>query len=137
MLHLFQPKPNFKEELTVYIPRTFFLTGGYNYAFWEIPVVLQPSFLLKSSGNIVQFDLNVNAVARDRYWGGLSYRFQDALVLLGGIELTNGVRIGYSYDLTISRLAKVSGGSHEVVVGYTFDLNLEKREKRYKSVRFL
>lgn len=43
VLHLFQPKPNFKDELTVYVPRTF-VTGGYNYAFWEMPVVLQPSF---------------------------------------------------------------------------------------------
>jgi type IX secretion system PorP/SprF family membrane protein len=102
-----------------------------------MPVVLQPSFLLKGSGNIVQFDLNLTALVRDRYWGGLSYRFQDAVVVLGGVELANGVRIGYSYDITTSPLAKVSGGSHEVVVGYTFDLNLDKREKRYKSVRFL
>lgn len=137
VLHLFQPEPNFQEEMTLFVPRTFYFTGGYHYAFWEMPVVLQPSFLLKSSGPIIQFDLNLNAVFRDKYWGGLTYRLQDALVLLGGIELANGVRIGYSYDLTTSRLAKAGGGSHEVVVGYTFDLNLDKREKRYKSVRFL
>lgn len=137
ILHLIESKPNFNEELSVYIPRSFFFTGGYNHALWEIPLVLKPSFLLKGVGNVWQFDLNFSAVYRDKYWGGLSYRFQDAVVLMGGVELANGIRIGYSYDITTSTLNKISGGSHEVMIGYTFDLNLEKREKRYKSVRFL
>jgi len=137
ILHLFEPKPNFNDDLNVYLPRSFFITGGYNYALWEAPVVLKPSFLIKGVGPIWQLDLNLTAIYQDRYWGGVSYRPQDAIVLITGVELASGVRIGYSYDITTSRLAKVSGGSHEVMVGYTFDLNLEKREKKYKSVRFL
>jgi type IX secretion system PorP/SprF family membrane protein len=136
-LHLFQPKPNFNDEANVYIPRAFFLTAGYNHALWEAPIVLKPSFFLKRSGNISQLDVNMMLEYQERYWGGISYRIQDAIILMGGVELGSGVKIGYSYDITLSRLSKAGGGSHEIMVGYVFDLSFEKREKRYRSVRFL
>ncbi len=138
ILHLFAPKPNFKEELDVYIPRSFFLTGGYNYKFWEKPIELQPSVFLKQSAGSWQMDLNVNLMFQQKYWTGLTYRLQDAIVLFAGMELKSGIKIGYSYDITTSALSKAgSNGSHEVMVGYTFDISTEKREKRYKSVRYL
>ncbi|MGQ1947340.1 PorP/SprF family type IX secretion system membrane protein [Geofilum sp. OHC36d9] len=138
ILHLFAPKPNFKEEFDVYIPRSFFLTGGYFFRLLDKPVEFQPSTFLKVSEGAWQLDLNVNVLFHKKYWGGLSYRIQDAIVLLGGVELAGGVRIGYSYDITTSKLAGAgSNGSHEIMVGYSFDLATTKREKRYKSVRFL
>ncbi|SKC21838.1 type IX secretion system membrane protein, PorP/SprF family [Alkalitalea saponilacus] len=138
ILHLFEPKPNFNEELNVYTPRSFYFTAGYSHTLYEVPVTLKPSFFLKNSSNSWQLDLNMNMIFRERYWGGLSYRIQDAVVLLGGVELQNGLKIGYSYDITTSKLSRAgSGGSHEIMVGYTFDLSLNRREKRYRSVRFL
>jgi hypothetical protein len=79
----------------------------------------------------------MNAYIKDKYWGGLSYRHQDAVVILAGIELLNGLKLGYSYDITLSKLIKYSSGSHEVMIGYSFNMNFEKRTKRYKSVRYL
>jgi type IX secretion system PorP/SprF family membrane protein len=137
VMHLFEPKPNFDQDFTVYIPRSFFLTVGYNYKMWERPLVIKPSFMIKGVGPIWQYDLNVSVVYLDKMWGGLSYRYQDAIVVMGGVELASGLKVGYSYDITTSRLAKVSNGSHEIMIGYTFDLSLEKRVKQYKSVRFL
>jgi type IX secretion system PorP/SprF family membrane protein len=100
-------------------------------------VVLVPSLYVKTDFAALQVDLNVNAIIKDKYWGGLTYRHQDAIVILAGMELLTGLKIGYSYDITISRLVSYSSGSHEVMIGYSFDLNLEKRTKRYKSVRYL
>ena len=84
-----------------------------------------------------QVDVNMNVIVKERYWGGITYRHQDAVVLIGGLELLNGMRFGYSYDITVSKLASFSSGTHEVMVGYSFDLSFEKRIKRYKSVRYL
>jgi type IX secretion system PorP/SprF family membrane protein len=137
ILHLFEPKPNFNDQLNVYIPRSFFLLAGYNHTLWEAPVEFKPSLFVKNAANSWQFDVNLDMVYRDRFWTGLTYRVQDAVVVLAGVELTSGVRIGYSYDITTSRLAKAGGGTHEIMVGYTFEISLDKREKRYKSVRFL
>ena len=72
-----------------------------------------------------------------RFWGGVSYRAGDAIVGIVGLELFNGVRIGYSYDFTTSRISKYSSGSHEITVGYCFDLSLDKSPQKYKSIRFL
>ena len=46
-------------------------------------------------------------------WFRQSTTNPDAVVFLAGVEY-NWFRVGYSYDLTVSRLANVSGGSHEV-----------------------
>lgn len=135
--HFFAPEPNFKEATNVFIPRTFFATAGYNYKVWDRPIELMPSFYLRQSAGSWQLDLNTNVRINGKYWAGLTYRYQDAIVALVGIELANGIKAGYSYDLTTSKLAKVSNGSHEVIISYAFDLNFIKRERRYKSVRYL
>jgi len=135
--HLNQPKPKFKDTYTTYFNRTIFITGGYHLQLKKLPIVLIPSIFIKSNMSSYQIDWNINGILKDKYWGGLTYRLQDAIVLLGGVELNNGLRIGYSYDISISKLDGTKGGSHEIMLGYRFDLSLEKRKKQYKSVRYL
>ena len=135
--HLNKPSPNFDGEFQSYLKPTFFLNGGIRYKLKNHPVVLVPSLYLKTDFAALQVDVNLNAVIKDKYWGGLTYRHQDAIVILAGMELLTGLKIGYSYDITISRLSSYSSGTHEVMIGYSFDLNMEKRTKRYKSVRYL
>jgi len=53
------------------------------------------------------------------------------------LELFNGIRLGYSYDFTLSDMAINSKGSHEFMVNYCFDLGLGKSPMKYKSIRFL
>jgi type IX secretion system PorP/SprF family membrane protein len=135
--HLNQPKPKFKDTYATQINRTAFITGGYRIQMKKRPIVLIPSIFLKTNMSSYQIDWNINGILKDKYWGGLSYRMQDAIVLLGGVELNNGLRIGYSYDISISQLSGAQNGSHEIMLGYRFDLSLEKRKKQYKSVRYL
>ncbi len=67
--------------------------------------------------------------------GGLWYRYDfensDALIVLAGYQY-NKVRIGYSYDITVSELSSVSGGAHEVSFVYQF--NCPQKKKRYKRI---
>lgn len=44
----------------------------------------------------------------------------DALIFMGGIR-TSDLRIGYSYDFTISRLINNTGGAHEISIIYEFN----------------
>ncbi|WP_439182921.1 PorP/SprF family type IX secretion system membrane protein [Carboxylicivirga taeanensis] len=135
--HLNQPKPKFKETYTSYFDRTVFITGGYRFQLKKSPIVLVPSIFLKTNMSSYQIDWNINGILKDKYWGGITFRMQDAIVLLGGVELNNGLRIGYSYDISISQLGGARNGSHEIMLGYQFDLSIEKRKKQYKSVRYL
>lgn len=51
--------------------------------------------------------------------GGLWYRNQDSFIVLLGVE--HGVfKMGYSYDVTVSKLTNATAGSHELSVGFNF-----------------
>ncbi|MFN8437020.1 MAG: type IX secretion system membrane protein PorP/SprF [Cytophagales bacterium] len=99
--------------------RHFFATAGYRIKLdsagkWA----LVPSFMFKAiAPTPAQIDLNCKIRYKDTFWGGLSWRNQDAVVFIVGMTIKERVDIGYSYDATTSKLANYSNGSHEVVVG--------------------
>lgn len=62
------------------------------------------------------------------------YANNDALIVLVGYSIPDrNFRMGYSYDVTVSRLASNSGGAHEISIIYEV---ASKRSKR-KSRRFI
>jgi type IX secretion system PorP/SprF family membrane protein len=50
---------------------------------------------------------------------GVWWRTEDAFILTFGIE-AGTFRLGYSYDLTISELTNITGGAHELSLGFNF-----------------
>lgn len=117
--------------------RTYYLTNGYNIVLPNALYSLQPSFLLKTDLTAWQLDLSGKVFYKDKYWGGLGWRYQDAIVVLAGIKLPQGLSIGYSYDISTSAVAKFSGGSHELFMSYTKKIGTATVSKRQKSVRIL
>lgn len=112
------------------------LTGGYTIELasdWDI----QPSAYVMTDFVSAQYSINANAVFRKMYWGGVSYRYEEAVIFMGGVELKNGIMVGYSYDWNMGETGRYVGGSHEVTLSYSFGLEVGKRQKIYKSVRFL
>ena len=135
-LHLNKPHIVWEtSELT--IPSCLYLTGGYNYILTDPKYVLKPSALLKSDLRTFQLDLSTRIEYDNRYWGGLSYRYQDALIFMAGLNISGGLSIGYSYDFPVSQLLKVSSGSHELLLNYAFEYVSGKRTTKYKSIRIL
>ena len=64
------------------------------------------------------FDLNAKFQYQDFVWAGASYRYQDGFAAMLGVNISNSLNVGYSYDLTTSRLNTVSKGTHEIVIGF-------------------
>ncbi|WP_066632223.1 PorP/SprF family type IX secretion system membrane protein [Labilibacter marinus] len=136
--HINKPQPNFKNEFNFTSTGTFYVLGGYKHKVEDTAYELLPSFFYKTDGRSFQIDLNTLVRYKGRYWGGVTYRLQDAIIFLAGLEMKNGVRFGYSYDVTTSAIGSAGlGGTHELMVGYNLDIDFEKRTKRYKSVRYL
>lgn len=134
--HVNQPGIKYADLAESFLARHYYLTGGYNIRMRDPLFELRPSFLIKTDPAGWQVDMNANLVYNDRMWAGLSYRLQDAIAVLMGIELLNGLRVGYSFDLVTSAIGRYGYGSHEIFVGYSVDLE-RNRSKKYKSVRFL
>jgi len=136
-LHLNNPTVNWGDKSEFKESGTLFLTGGYNLVLANPKFVLKPSTLYKTDFRSWQIDLSSRLEYDNKYWGGLSYRFQDAVVVLAGINISGGLSIGYSYDLPTSQIITVSSGSHEIIVMYSFEYLFGKRNSKYKSIRIL
>jgi len=134
--HINQPKIKFSKG-EPYISRHYYLTGGYTLQLPDPSLELIPSVFAFSDGKVVQATITSLVRYNKKVWGGVSYRAGDALIGIVGFELFNGIRLGYSYDFTLSDIRKTSGGSHEFMVNYCFDLSLGKSPMKYKSIRFL
>lgn len=81
------------------------------------------------------------ATARLRYnnmlTAGLSYRYNDGIALHLALEIKD-FYIGYTYEYPLSAINRASSGSHEIIAGYAFKLDMgEKNRHRQKSVRIL
>jgi len=61
------------------------------------------------------------------------YANNDAVALLVG-TIIEDMRIGYSYDVTISRLAANSGWAHEITIGYEIASRHRKRAASKRRV---
>ncbi len=119
--------------------RHLYVSAGYNYPIPGQPhFVVSPSILFKTDFGSLQTDFNTLITFRERFWGGLSYRIQDAAVVLLGLSFEQ-ISIGYSYDITLSPLGRSgrSWGSHEIFVQYCFSLDIERIQHKQRNVRFL
>ncbi len=134
--HLNQPVIRFSKG-NPFLARHYYLTGGYVFRLPNPVFELLPSFFIQSDGKATQLTLNTNVLYNKKIWVGVSYRIGDALIGLVGLQLINGLRIGYSYDFPTSDLRKNTGGTHELMLKYCFNVSLQHISKRYKSIRFL
>ena len=93
--------------------------------------------LVKTTMQALQKEFTLRATYDHKFWGGISIRPKDAVVLMVGADV-GAVRLGYSYDIGISPLAKASNGSHELMVTYSYKLDLDKQKQHaHKSIRIL
>jgi len=130
------------------LKRHYYLTGGYQYQLPNNPQFeLRPSVFIKSDLASTQFDINALMFYNSQFWGGLSYRTQDAVAILLGAQpfINSGNRsletlgIGYSYDVTTSAMGGGgrSSGSHEIMLNYCFKIVITIPPDSYRNVRFL
>jgi len=134
--HLNQAKIKFTKG-EPYLTRHYYLTAGYAIQLPNPSLELLPSVFALSDGRVIQFSVTSLVRYNKKVWGGVSYRAGDALTGLIGLELYNGIRVGYAYDFPLSDIRKNTSGSHEFMVNYCFDLGLGRSRMKYKSIRFL
>ncbi len=134
--HINQAGIKYDEVEFDFLKRHFYLSGGYNIKMTDPLFVLQPSAFYGTDFVSSSLSLNIDLMYNDKFGGGLGYRTGDAFMIKLNATILNDIKIGYSYDLITSSIGSISNGSHEFFVNYSFDLG-KKRQKKYKSIRFL
>jgi type IX secretion system PorP/SprF family membrane protein len=127
--------PTSKADLKMY--RHYYLTAGYNIQLSNPALEFRPSVFIQSDARLTKIDLNTTFLYNKKFWAGVTYRVGAAIVGMIGLEIMNGVKVGYSYDFDTSALTRFSKGSHEVMIGYDFTIGVDKIPQKYKSIRFL
>lgn len=118
----------------------YFMTGGYVFTFnGNDNLKLKPAFMAKGvAGAPLSLDVTANVLINNKFEGGIGYRLGDSVSGLASFYVTPTLRIGYSYDYTLTNLRNFNTGSHEVYVLFELGSSSDKNSgKGYdKSPRF-
>lgn len=135
--HLTAPSLRLKSDAVINIRPVLNLSAGYLLGKNFKQRSFEPRFALMTDFASWQLEMTATVNFNKVFWAALGARLQDALLAQAGVKLRNGLDISYAYDLSLSKLKRYNTGSHEIVARYSFDLDRQKPDKRYKSVRIL
>ena len=95
-----------------------FLIAGYVFDIHR-NLKFKPALLFKGVLNAPSsLDVSANFLYLEKFSGGLSYRWNDSISALLGFQISDGLNIGYAYDLTTSNYGVYNSGTHEVMLRY-------------------
>jgi len=124
-------------DLAFNIARHYYIIGGYTFSFDNGTHKVTPNIKIKSDGSATIMDINATYMYNNMVWAGLTYRTQDAISPMIGYLAPFGLKVGYSYDLTLSKIKGYSSGTHEIMIGYCMKPAKPKPISSHTNVRFL
>jgi type IX secretion system PorP/SprF family membrane protein len=131
--HMTEPTVEWSDGQDFDLTRHYFLIAGYYHELSSL-LSLNPSIYLKSDGATSQLDINTNLIYNNKMWGGVSYRLDEGVSLLAGMNMNEDFRFGLAYDITIMNAMT---NSLEFMLGYNFKIKTNKTISKYKNPRFL
>lgn len=99
----------------------YFLTGGMKFRL-SSDWVIEPSTFIKASDmllNSLQADLTARVFYKRDIWAGLSWRTNDAIIILTGLRYDK-FYFAYAFDFALTDIRKQSWGTHEVTLAVKF-----------------
>jgi len=120
-----------------FIGREVYFSTGYEYQLPNPMFSVRPGVFIASDFSATQLAVSGILTYNKRFFGGVEYKPVDAITFIAGLTLPSGIEVALSYDVTTSRMIRASSGSFEFMLGYSFNLDLDKDARKYKSVRFL
>ena len=134
--HLTQPNESLIKEqsklpmkLTAHAGAMIPLAGAASQYQTE-DAMISPNIIYRRQADFQQLNMGLY-VKKGPLVGGVWYRNRDAFIVLLGIQSDN-LKIGYSYDVTISKLANATAGSHEL--SFQINFNCRPRKKTFRTI---
>jgi type IX secretion system PorP/SprF family membrane protein len=126
--------PNFIEtnryndnEIAIFKDKiNYYLIAGHVFEINSI-IKFKPALLTKVVlGAPLQLDVSGNFMFNNTFVLGAAYRWDAAVSAMAGFQVTNGLYIGYGYDLETTKLRHYNSGSHEVFLRFELFDNYNK-----------
>ncbi|MCF6133482.1 PorP/SprF family type IX secretion system membrane protein [Flavobacterium wongokense] len=114
-----QDKKYNDNDIAVFEERmNFYAIAGYVFDITP-SIKFKPAVLTKMvTGAPLQVDASANVLFFDKLMLGAAYRWDAAVSGLAGFQVTDGLFIGYSYDVETTHLRRYNSGSHEVFLRF-------------------
>lgn len=110
----------------------YYFIGGYVFDLSE-SIKFKPSVLVKAVGGApLSTDISANFLLQEKVTLGASYRWDDSVSALAGVQFLKDFFLGYSFDYTVTELNKYNDGTHEIILRY----QLPQKTSTIKSPRF-
>ena len=110
----------------------YYIIGGYVFDL-SPSLKFKPAFLSKIiEGAPLQLDVSGNFLIYDKLTLGAAWRWDAAMSFMAGFQITDGLYIGYGYDLETTKLRRYNSGSHEIFLRF----ELFKRQEKVITPRF-
>ena len=135
--HMTSPTLEMSDRTSHTVFGTMYVAGGYNWQLSNRDWMLLPSAMLMTDFRGWDVNLTMLAQVQKRYRFGLGYRLAGSVNVLFGVDIVNGLQLGYTYELPANGLIRESYGSHELCLSYGFNVLKPKHTNKYKSVRYL
>lgn len=135
--HVTNPTLQWSDKSSIRVRGTLYAAGGYNWRLKNKDWVLMPSAMLQTDFRAWDVNLTMLAQLRERFRFGLGYRIAGSVNVILGVDIINGLQLGYTYEMPANNLLKESYGSHELYLAYGFNVLKPKRTNKYKSIRYL
>lgn len=132
----------FKEpnKKNTYIGRQIYFSTGYNYQLSNPMFAIKPIVFLGTDFSSTQASVTGILSYNRRFFGGIGVKMSNEITdvtVLAGIDLPSGIEVSLAYDINTTRIRKVSSGSFELMLGYSFNLDMDKDNRKHKSIRYL
>jgi len=110
----------------------YYLITGYVFEFGP-SLKFKPALMTKMTmGAPLQIDVSGNFLINEKFVIGAAYRWSAAVSAMVGFQVTEGLFLGYGYDLETTNLNNYNAGSHEIFLRY----ELFNRYDRITTPRF-
>jgi type IX secretion system PorP/SprF family membrane protein len=98
----------------------YMFSTGYVFDVTEKLKIFPSTLLTYTPGQKMLFDLNVHVNFLDRFWVGASYMNSRSLAGLFQFQISNQLKIAYTYDFDFGKIRTFNNGSHEIMIRYEF-----------------
>lgn len=135
---------SYKTSNSAITARHYYLSAGYTIEvdekFKVLPSIIGRYSESKEFSQNFSMDLSTRVEYKEMAWVGTTYRTSDAMVFFLGFNIgkispdvfKENIRIGYAYDLSVSRIPTYNNGSHEIFISYEYAPKVKRMMPKFK-----